>query len=169
MARRRVVTATFLEDAAIQDTEHGAALAMLFLGLILRADDYGIVQAHPGVIASQVFPYGQHGRSEVTKMLTVLEKARLLLPFVAANGSAYYALRTWFRHQHIARPEPLRVRPSDAVIDALADAVVDQERVRSAFSLVGQQRIADGRSSRAAYAADRRKRGSLEEDTGPAF
>lgn len=128
---------------------------MLFLGLILRADDYGIVQAHPGVIASQVFMFAQRSRAEVSAMLDDLVAAGQLIPFVV-NRVPYFALRKWFRHQHLHRPEPLKVRPPDDVIDALAEAAED-DRVRALFTHEGQQSIIEGRRARATYAASRRR------------
>lgn len=166
MPRRRIITEDFLSDADLQ--EGGEVIAFLLLGLVLNADDYGIVSAHPATITTSVFRFAQRSRAEVEKMLEDLVARRMILPFTF-NGKPYYALRAWFKHQRLAHPQPLTVMPPPEVIDAMAEAVRDPQNVLVIFSEKRQREIVEYRRGRAVAQANRRHHKREEPNDYPEF
>jgi hypothetical protein len=148
-----MMSADILSDLELQ--EEGDAVVALFSGLILIADDYGIFQAHPMYVAGQVYRFGQHNAAETKVMLETLARKRFILPFESA-GRAYYAMRSWFKHQSLYRPRALTVRPPDDVIEELARCARDEFHVRRIFSETGQRAVVSANESRREYAAKQR-------------
>lgn len=120
-----------LEDVRLMGCDESAVL--LFIGLVLNADDYGINPAHPGLVTSRVWKLGQHSASETGVWIADLEREGFLIRF-NSHGSDHLALRTWFKWQTLSHPRPLSVDVPSEVIAAMAESTPDPTRVHGAFS-----------------------------------
>ena len=142
--RKRLIATELLEDERLM--EGGDTVALLWVGLVLNADDYGIVKAHPGLVTSFVFRFGQHTATEVAAHLAWLEERGFLIPF-DYHGARYYALKSWWKWQALSHPALLSLEVPPDVVDAMANAALDGARVKRIFSTDYQRGLAKARQT----------------------
>lgn len=112
MARIRTIKPELLEDERTATLSHEGF--RLFVSLLVLADDYGNLRAHPEYIRGQAF-WGRD--ADVEGALNELMAAELVLPY-RIRGQLYLAIRGWSKHQRVDKPGKPRVPPPD---DAAAE------------------------------------------------
>jgi predicted TIM-barrel fold metal-dependent hydrolase len=128
---KRLISSEILIDEDLM--EAGASVALLYIGIIVNADDYGLHPARAAIVSNRVWLLGQHTIEETRDMLDFLERKEKLIKFTS-RGTEYYALRSWFNVQVLTHPKALTVEVPPEVVDRLAEAAKkDPDRVYRAF------------------------------------
>ncbi len=103
--RIRTIKPELLED------DKTAALSSdawrLFVSLLLVADDYGNVRAHPAQLEGAVF-WGCAPREPLANLLETLANVSLITRY-SVRGQEYLAITGWSKHQKVDRPGQPRV------------------------------------------------------------
>lgn len=108
MARMRTVKPEFFRSATIGKLKRDTRL--LFIGMWTEADDHGRGLAEPRHLAGSLFPFDRDVterkvKASLRELETVVcsDGKRGLIILYEANGSTYYAIRSWW-HQKVNRP-----------------------------------------------------------------
>jgi len=113
MAKIRTIKPELWDDEKLGGMKRDCRL--LFIGLLSFADDSGVIKSNPTFIKNRIFPYDEDLRvSEVTKWLTALVEARMLIPF-DYNKEGYYNIRTFCAHQVIDKRYERHIVPPHIV------------------------------------------------------
>lgn len=105
MARIRTVKPDFFDDEKLATISRDARL--LFIGLLVCSDDYGVVKGHPVWLKSKIFPYDDLSQICFNDFLSEIESIGIIKPFVA-HGEKYYFIKNFQKHQVINRPSASR-------------------------------------------------------------
>ena len=105
MPRSRMIRPEFFDDEKLATISRDARL--LFPGLWIYADDYGVVKGNPKWLMVKIFPYDDIKLNTFQTWLKELESISAILPF-KANGESYYYIRTFQHYQTINKPSQTR-------------------------------------------------------------
>lgn len=100
-----MVKPEFLDDEKLATISRDARL--LFIGLWINSDDYGVVKGNHKWLKSKIFPYDECSSQQFTKWLTELENIDCIRPF-STSGENFYWIRTFSQHQTINKPSQTR-------------------------------------------------------------
>lgn len=116
MARNRMIKPEFCADKVLARVSRDARL--LFIGMWMFSDDYGVIKAKPSWIQANVFEEDDTAELNlVKKWLNELERIRAIIKFLA-NGKEYYFIRTFLIHQKVDKPSKTRnPEPPDDILD----------------------------------------------------
>jgi hypothetical protein len=108
VSRIRTIKPEIMTDEKLAPLSDSTRL--LAKGLIVYADDHGRGKAHAGLLAVQVWPYGDphEGLRKVETGLRELEAIEFCRVYTV-KGQRYYALRNWTKHQRVQHPGAPRV------------------------------------------------------------
>lgn len=114
MPRIRTLKPEILEDEKTASLDDHAW--RLFVSLIVLADDYGNVRAHPEWLAAQVF-WGSSRDSRISSRESRESLARLsrggLISLYQFNSDKYAHIVNWDRHQRVDKPGKPRIPSPD--------------------------------------------------------
>lgn len=86
---------------------------VLFYRLIVKCDDYGILDARPKILKAKLFPLKDVAESHLTSALNALSTAGLVRLY-ESEGRPYLQLVTWHVHQQIRAKKSKYPLPEDA-------------------------------------------------------
>ena len=119
MARARVIHPSFLASEHI--LEVGMPCWFFFLGLILNADDYGILRNSPVMLKRAIFPHTNSPHYRATdgaRYIQALAKQRILILY-EHDGRDYIQIANWGNWQKVDHPSrPKYPAPSAADLAA---------------------------------------------------
>lgn len=94
-----------------EDTEKLSEPAMLLaIGLLNYADDYGLFNANPKLIKSELFPMREPSRP-IADLLSELAGTGFIALGEGADGRTYGRIVKFLAHQRICRPSPSKIAP----------------------------------------------------------
>lgn len=134
MARGRWIKPEFCSDKKLAAVSRDARL--LFIGMWMFSDDYGVIKAKPSWIQANVFEEDDTAELPlIKKWLIELEKIGAIIKFTA-DGKEYYFIRTFLDHQKVDKPSKTRnPEPPSDILDNVSrdssetvDAAVEVER-----------------------------------------
>lgn len=105
MPRSRMVKPEFFDDEKLSEISRDARL--LFIGLWVNSDDYGVVKGNHKWLKSKIYPYDEISPHQFTKWIKELEAQDCIRAF-KTKGENYYWIRTFTVHQTINRPSATR-------------------------------------------------------------
>lgn len=103
--RDRMLRKEFFDDEKLASVSFGCRL--LFQGLWIFSDDYGVVKGHPVWLKGHVFPYDEIPPDEFAGWLNDLVSLGMIVPFAAQNEAFYYIVH-FLDHQKIEKPSKWR-------------------------------------------------------------
>ena len=122
MPRARMVKPELFDDEKISEISRDARL--LFIGLWVQSDDYGVVKGNHKWLKSKIFPYDEISPKQFTLWIKELEAQDCIRAF-RANGENYYYIRTFSQHQTINKPSHTRnPTPTEAVMSKCSSPTV---------------------------------------------
>lgn len=106
MPRARLIKPEFLTDSKTGTLSDGAK--SLFVGLLIHADDYGVIRNDPAELKAKIFPFAETGPATcISKPLGAELIARGLVRVFTVAGASYLFVVNFPRHQridHYSRP-----------------------------------------------------------------
>ncbi len=106
MARSRMIRPEFFSDEKLGTLSRDSRL--LFAGLWVTSDDYGVTKGHPAWLRSQIFPYDND--LDIPKIEDWLDELSLLglIEEFRVNSERYYNISNFLEHQKIHNPSKAR-------------------------------------------------------------
>lgn len=105
MPRIRTIKPEFFDDEKLSQVSRDARL--LFIGLLIHSDDYGVVKGNPRWLKSKIFPYDDLPLHTFEEWLADLKGLGIVMPFTAKE-ERYLFIRNFTKHQVIDRPSKAR-------------------------------------------------------------
>ena len=105
MPRSRMVKPEFFDDEKLAEMSRDARL--LFVGLWVNSDDYGVVKGNHKWLKSKIFPYDEISPKQFTMWINEIESRDCIRAF-KEKGENYYYIRTFSKHQTINKPSQTR-------------------------------------------------------------
>ena len=105
MARIRTVKPEFFDDEKLATISLQARL--VFIGLLVHSDDYGVVKGHPLWLKNQILPYDDISLPDFTDLLQELVTINCIVAF-CHSGEQYYHIRKFSEHQKVEKPSKWR-------------------------------------------------------------
>jgi len=105
MARIRTVKPEFFDDEKLATISLSARL--VFIGLLVQSDDYGVVKGHPLWLKNQILPYDDISVLDFVGLLDELQRIACIVPFLY-NGEQFFHIRTFAEHQKVEKPSKWR-------------------------------------------------------------
>lgn len=105
MARIRSIKPEFWTDSLMVQLPHFTRL--LYVGLWNVADDYGFIRDEPDRLAMELMP--RESPSAVDAAVQLLAAAGRLEWFVDPDGTSYYRVSSWEKHQRVDHPSPSKI------------------------------------------------------------
>lgn len=105
MARSRMIKPEFFNDEKLAILSRDSR--MLFVGMWVMGDDYGVVKGHNRWLQSQVFPYEAIPHETFDGWLKELEQAGLVVRF-EHSGEQFIYICNFTKHQKVDRPSKSR-------------------------------------------------------------
>lgn len=106
MARSRLIRPEFWSDEKLARVSRDSRL--LYIGMWLTSDDYGVTKGSPAWLRSQIFPYDEDIKTtRFQEWVVELEKLRRILPFTV-DGEKYYYIPKFNEHQKVDKPSKTR-------------------------------------------------------------
>lgn len=123
MPRSRMVKPEFFDDEKLSEISRDARL--LFIGLWVQSDDYGVVKGNHKWLKSKIFPYDEISPHQFTKWIKEIEAQDCIRGF-KTKGENYYYIRTFNQHQYINNPSKAKnPSPPEALLqDYLSPTLV---------------------------------------------
>lgn len=109
MARQRTIKPAFFEDEKLGEISPIARL--LFIGMWVFADDWGVVKGHPVWLKSNIFPYDDIATPVFETHLSHLVKTGMVEPF-EHHGQKFLYIKNFNRHQQVQYPSKSLRNPS---------------------------------------------------------
>ena len=101
MPRSRMVKPEFFDDEKLSEISRDARL--LYVGLWVNSDDYGVVKGNHKWLKSKIYPYDEISPHQFTKWINELIGQDCIRAF-KTKGENYYYIRTFSQHQYINNP-----------------------------------------------------------------
>lgn len=109
MARQRTIKPAFFEDEKLGEISPIARL--LFIGMWVFSDDWGVVKGHPVWLRNNILPYDQIPVEEIEKHISDLVEIGVIVPFEHHNQK-FLHIKNFEKHQTVKYPsETLRNPP----------------------------------------------------------
>ncbi len=110
MPRRLIESEIFVNEKVGNLTVHGR---LLFIGIVVNADDDGRLKASPKYLKALIYPYDNDVTAEMVKEWRDKCHDLKLLSIYSQNGTEYLYLPTWLEHQQIRtdRYKPSQIPP----------------------------------------------------------
>lgn len=97
---------------------------ILFYRLLVKADDYGTYYGNESIIRNTCFPLVSEKKVNAAKVnacLGELEKAGLIVRYIAEDGRKYLKLTKWDKHQQIRAKKPKFPKLDDTCKQLISD------------------------------------------------
>jgi len=118
MPRIRTVKPEFFDDEKLGTVSRDARL--IFIGLLIFADDYGVVKGNSRWLKARIFPYDDIPLEMFEGWLLELTDLGIIAPFTASEETYLY-IRNFTKHQVIDRPSKSRnPEPPQDILEAKA-------------------------------------------------
>lgn len=101
MARQRTIKPAFFEDEKLGEISPIARL--LFIGMWVFADDWGVIKGHPVWLRNNILPYDEIPIEEFEKHLNALIRIGVVMPFVHHEQKFLY-IKNFTTHQKVEYP-----------------------------------------------------------------
>lgn len=106
MARQRTIKPAFFEDEKLGEISPVARL--LFIGMWVFADDWGVIKGHPVWLRNNILPYDEIPVGDINQHLDDLARIGVIAPF-EHHGQKFLYIRNFGKHQSVKYPsESLR-------------------------------------------------------------
>lgn len=103
MPRARILKPQFFTDSKTGTLTDSAK--SLFIGMLIHADDYGVIRNDPAELKAAIFPFSMATvEACIAKPLTVELIARGLVRVFSVDSASYLFIANFPRHQHVNHP-----------------------------------------------------------------
>jgi len=144
MARIRTIKPDFFNSTDIISVPHPCRL--MFLGMLVYADDAGNGNADPVQLKTRIFPADRCGWRRVRRWRDRLTKAGLIKIY-QHGGAEYYHMLNFHKHQRINRPTPPQYPPYPDESEA-QEKSLNEDSLRTHGGLTEEDRKEKGRKDR---------------------
>lgn len=123
--RIRTIKPELLENERTAGLEHDTW--RLFVSLLLLADDYGNLTAHPDRLCGSIF-WARKLSRDIRDCLAELSQASLTMPY-EVRGQQFIAIVGWHEHQKVDKPGKPRVPGPDQALTEIPETLARPSRV----------------------------------------